>query len=302
MSPLPPFPTSEFLHLQPPYRTLTAVKDPTRLWAGASLPTGEALVWHLGNGLNGHAFEAARCRPPGVALIVILPAASSVKDPCELLRIVELCQPHSILPNHVQPNPVDLQTILRRAPDELPSDVIDYLAWRGVILDQETRHVVRKTIEQSGQLRTVTALSRSLYSSRRALGRRFLDRGLPVPSHWLNFGRILRACILLQNQRASLFDVACDLGYPDGFALSNQMNRLVGTRPSTARDHLGWEWIVESWMRREALLGSLAIEYSTLFLPGSRESMEPLDAPARPQAKPTRASRSRGSGKRRNAS
>jgi AraC-like DNA-binding protein len=142
------------------------------------------------------------------------------------------------------------------------------MAWRGVSLDPDTRHIVRRTLELSCELRTVSALSRSLYLSRRALGRRFLDRGIPVPSHWLHFGRVLRACLKLQAATSNLFDVACDLGYPDGFALSNQMHRLLGIRPSVARDHLGWEWVLEAWLRREAETGGFAADYLSYLSPG----------------------------------
>jgi AraC-like DNA-binding protein len=236
------------------------------------------LVWRVGSPLSGDAFEAARSRPPGVALVVILPAHDGLPPTGDFLRIVELCRPHSILPHHVLPNPLDLQTLLRRPPDDLAGEVMDYLAWRGVVLDQDTRHVVRRTIELSGELRTVSGLARSLYLSRRALGRRFLERGIPVPSHWLHFGRILRACIQLQNMKSSLFDVASDLSYPDGFALSNQMSRLVGVRPSVAREYLGWEWIFEAWLRQEAETGGFAGEYVSLLTldqPRTTPSAEP---------------------------
>jgi len=143
-----------------------------------------------------------------------------------------------------------------RVPDDLAGEVWDYLSWRGLSLDSDTRHLVRRTLDLAGEIRTVTALARSLYLSRRALGRRFMERGIPVPSHWLHFGRILRAALHLQGVRSTLFDVACALGYPDGFALSNQMHRLAGIRPSMARDHLGWEWVVESWVRKETATGS----------------------------------------------
>jgi AraC-like DNA-binding protein len=148
---------------------------------------------------------------------------------------------------------------------------LDYLSWRGIVLDADTRHIVRRTLELSSELRTVSALSRSLYLSRRALGRRFLDRGIPVPSHWLHFGRVLRACMLLQGLTSNLFDVACETGYPDGFALSNQMNRLLGIRPSVAKDHLGWEWLLEAWLRREAATGGFAPEYVKQIIPSPFE-------------------------------
>jgi AraC-like DNA-binding protein len=215
--------------------------------------------------LSGDAFEIARSRVPGVALVVILPAHDAIPHTGDFLRIIELCRPHSVLPHHVQPNPLDLQALLRRPPEDLASEVLDYLTWRGIVLDQDTRHVVKRTLGLSAEVRTVSALSRSLYLSRRALGRRFLDRGIPVPSHWLHFGRVLRACLHLQNMKSSLFDVASDLSYADGFALSNQMSRLVGVRPSVAREYLGWEWILEAWLRREAENGGFSREYASLL-------------------------------------
>jgi len=248
-------PRTAFLYFQSPYRQISSVPDQTPILEHQrQVPQGDLLIWTLGSPLSVSEFEAARNRQPGVALLVILPAAEKVDDATEVLRVVEHCRPQSILPHHLNPSPMDLQALLRRPPDDLAGEVLDYLAWRGIVMDSDTRHIVRRTIELSEDLHTVSALARSLYLSRRALGRRFLDRGLPVPSHWLHFSRVLRASIQLQNLKASLFDVAYDLGYPDGFALSNQMNRLVGVRPSTARERLGWEWILESWLRTEGVM------------------------------------------------
>jgi len=126
------------------------------------------------------------------------------------------------------------------------------------VVDPDTRRLLRKTLELSGELRTVSGLARSLYMSRRALGRRFTTRGLPVPSHWLHFGRVLRAAVRLQNPGSTLYAVACELGYPDGFSLSNQMHRLTRLRPSIMKECFGWEWIVEAWLRQEAEEGSLS--------------------------------------------
>jgi len=269
----------QFFHFRPPYRTLTREEAVVPDWGrGSSAGLGHLLLWVVGAPLSGRAFEAAQGRPPGLPLVVVLPAADAAGEASELLRIIELCRPHSVLPHHLQPSPLDLRALLRRPPDDLVSEVMDYLGWRGITTDQDTRHLVRRTLELSSELRTVSALSRSLYLSRRALGRRFLDRGLPVPSHWLHFGRVLRACLDLQNLESNLFDVACDHGYPDGFALSNQMNRLVGLRPSMVRENLGWEWILEAWLSREASRGGFAGEFRSLFLPGRTMANDPARA------------------------
>jgi AraC-like DNA-binding protein len=241
----------------PPYRLLEGVTDTSELSARLRGAPGVALIWCLEEGEWGASFDIIRGRPGGVALIVVLPRADSGGRDPELLRIVELCRPHSILPYHPEPNPNDLRSLLCRTPDDLAIEVTDYLAWRGITVDGDTRRLIRRTIELAGEIRSVSGLSRSLYLSRRALGRRFLTRGLPVPSHWLHIGRILRAALRMQSTEDTLFTIACDLGYPDGFALSNQMHRLIGVRPPSARDCLGWEWLIESWLRREAELGGL---------------------------------------------
>jgi AraC-like DNA-binding protein len=259
----------------PPYRWLESLDDPAPPSAKLRTIPGAALVWCLEEGDWGRSFDVVRTRPGGVALIVVLPRAEEVARDRDVLRVVELCRPHSILPFHPEPNPNDLKSLLCRAPDDLAIEVTDYLAWRGIVVDGDTRRLIRRTIEVAGEIRSVSALSRSLYLSRRALGRRFLSRGLPVPSHWLHFGRILRATLRLQGTDDTLFTVACDLGYPDGFALSNQMYRLTGIRPTAARECLGWEWVMESWLRVEADHGGLVPDLTSLETPSTPHRAEP---------------------------
>ena len=49
-------------------------------------------------------------------------------------------------------------------------------------------------------------------------------------------------------------------GYPDGFALSNQMKRLTDVRPSDVKGHIGWEWVLESWIQKEIAAGGFGRE------------------------------------------
>jgi AraC-like DNA-binding protein len=263
----------------PPYRWLESLNEPAPPPAGLRTIPGAALIWCLEEGDWGRSFDVVRTRPGGVALIVVLPRAEEVAQDRDVLRVVELCRPHSILPYHPEPNPDDLRSLLRRAPEDLSIEVTDYLTWRGIVVDGDTRRLIRRTIEAAGEIRSVSALSRMLYLSRRALGRRFLSRGLPVPSHWLHFGRILRATLRLQATEETLFTIACDLGYPDGFALSNQMYRLIGIRPTVARECLGWEWVMESWLKKEAEAGGLVPDLSALDAPAPRRPTTPRRLP-----------------------
>jgi hypothetical protein len=65
--------------------------------------------------------------------------------------------------------------------------------------------------------------------------------------------------------------VAFDLGYSDGFSLSNQMKRLLGIRPRHVAARLGWEWVVECWIQEEIREGG--------FGPASLRALSRTDAP-----------------------
>jgi AraC-like DNA-binding protein len=227
---------------------------------------GSLLVWHLGSGIRPQDVEMVRQRPGGLPLVVVLPKTFESPQEASFLHLLESVRPLGILPYQEEPASQDLLAVLRKPPEDLAAEVTDYLVWRGIPLDRETARLIRKTLALSAELRSISALSRSLYLSRRALGRRFLGRGLPVASHWLQFGRLLRVAIRLQNSDDSVLAVGYDLGYPDGFSLSNQMVRLTGYRPVEVRRFLGWEWLLEAWLRREADTGGLAPDLTEGFL------------------------------------
>ena len=233
------------------------LETPLRFLRDGTGLKGSALVWFLEEEEPGTTLEIASRRPAGVVLILILPPASSLTRGMDLMGIISQSKPSAIVPYHEDVEPEDIAALVRRPPPHLAVELTDYLAWRGIRVDRETRRVIRRTVTLSEQVSTVASLSRATYLSRRALGRRFVSRGLPVPSHWLQFSRILRAVVRLQNCSDSLHTVACGLGYPDGFALSNQMKRLTGIRPSIARACLGWEWLVECWLQMERSKGAL---------------------------------------------
>ncbi|HET9949130.1 MAG TPA: AraC family transcriptional regulator [Longimicrobiales bacterium] len=249
---------------------------------------GSALVWFMGSGNLDLTAEVAAGRPGGVSLLVVLPPGERVAEDPNVLGAVQQCRPHGILPYHPNPLPHELAQVLRRPPVDLGGDVIDYLAWRGLLVDRDTGHVIRRVIDLSASLRSVSAVSRSMYLSRRSLGRRLMSRGLPVASHWLQVGRLLRVAVKLQNTDATVASVAFDLGYPDGFSVSNQMERLIGYRPSEVRSHLGWEWVLEAWLKREAALGRLTPSLGRL-LTGGREDPPGTAAPPRRRRRSGRA-------------
>jgi AraC-like DNA-binding protein len=275
--------TLKVLHY--PYDDLDDLTGGRAAMRDAARWPGTALLWVMGErGHHAHA-ELLRTRPGGLALIVILPRPEHLEANQDLIPLLTQCRPTGYLPNHHGPEASDLAQVLRRPPSDLAADVTDYVRWRGLTRDRDTLHLLRQIIDLSKNVRTVDALARAMYMSRRALGRRLTSLGLPVPSHWLQASRILRLTIKLQNSDASLFSLACAAGYPDGFSVSNQMKRLIGTRPSIVRDHLGWEWVFEAWLRSEAESGGLAPKTAREVASGVRAGPRSLATVRRPAAR-----------------
>ncbi len=249
------FPREAVLLLRPPYDRLVAVDpaSPDQPFMG-----GWVMVWNLGSEARSQARHMVAHRPAGLPLAVILPESDDHLSVLRVLKAIERSRPQAVLPFHRTARPREIASVIRRAPASLATSVTEYLEWRGFALDSVTRSVIYRTVELSSRVRTMSDLAKHLYMSRRAVGRRFRNSLLPVPSHWLHIGRVLRATIRLQNSDATLFNIACSLGYPDGFSLSNQMRRLCGFRPQTVRDLIGWEWVFEAWIQREAAAGNVA--------------------------------------------
>jgi AraC-like DNA-binding protein len=244
--------------LAPPYVDLLPLGEEEDFPESPRTLRGVALLWSMARGHRPQHLARAAGRPGGLSLIAVLPPADRVAQLQDrVLEVLEEARPLAVLPFHPRQETAELRHLLRRRPDDPGSELLDFLRWRGLVLDRETRRIIARTVELSGEVRTLGALARGVYLSRRALGRRFQQRGLPVPSHWLQFCRLLRVLHELQNSERSLAEVARTSGYPDGFTLSNQMERLVGVRPSVVRDRLGWEWFVEAWLHREWRQGGL---------------------------------------------
>jgi len=247
-----------FTLLAPPYSKLLPLDNQEEFPEHPRGFRGAALVWNLEPGGTEAELERAAQRPGGLPLMILLPPSTRIpRLRARMMELVEETRPHAILPHHPAPDAEELRFLLAHGSGSLGTDVLDYLKWRGLRLDQETRQVLGRIAVLSEEVRTLGAVARGLYMSRRALGRRFHDRGLPAPSRWLQIYRQLRAAQMLQSCERSLGEIARCLGYPDEFTLSNQMDRMVGVRPSLVRERLGWEWFFESWLRREWDSGSL---------------------------------------------
>jgi AraC-like DNA-binding protein len=219
---------------------------------------GTAVVWRLLDaGRQESEFEQLRARACGLPLIVLLPPPSEIIATLPLLNLVPLLLPKGVLPDGRLATPGRLRAMLAAPPKCLSDSVAIYLGRRGVLPEKQLRLEVHRIFDLAPDVASISTLARRLYTSRRTLGRHLTGAGLPVPSHWLQFARLLHVAIQLQNDNATIFRVAARTGYPDGFTMSNQMKRLLGVRPTVVRRHLGWEWLVETWLMRELKSGRL---------------------------------------------
>ena len=190
-------------------------------------------------------------RPASLPFFVILPEPEDIRPLASILRTVPELGPRGVLPIGGPGTEAALRTLLGTAPASLPKAATEQLSRLGVLCDEETRDRVSTIFAGAPNITSIEQLARTLCQSRRTLGRFFRDRRLPVPSHWLQFARLLHVAVHLQNTSATINRVSSRFGYPDGFTMSNSMKRLLGYRPSFVRDHLGWEWLIEAWLREE---------------------------------------------------
>ncbi len=162
---------------------------------------------------------------------------------------------------HVRGTVVDgepLADTMRRfltAPLDLAADVVAWLAIRLPLLSPQVIALCRVIFRYASVESTIGPLLASVGESSRTARARFRKLALPSPSAWHHVARAIHAALTIQRiPNAPLFDLAMELGYSDHSSLSHQFVRLFGLRASQIRRLLGWEWLLESWLTREAAL------------------------------------------------
>jgi AraC-like DNA-binding protein len=242
-----------------PYERIEPAVAPAAITSGnGPILKGTALIWWLVDSATQESeFDLLRNRPACLPLIILLPPARDIHKSLPLLNLIGLLEPRAVLPGTNLGSPERLRHVLANPPRTLSEAATRSLVRRGVLTSRPLRQEVQRIFELAPEVTSITKLARRMYSSRRTLGRHFGLANLPVPSHWLQFARLLHVSVQLQHDHGAMHRIAARAGYPDGFTMSNQMKRLIGYRPTEVREHLGWEWIIESWLRREKERGSL---------------------------------------------
>lgn len=236
---------------RPPYRAC----EPVPLsWQPEPLLPGAAMAWFMAPVAEVYDELAWLAeRPASLPFFIVLPEPQDIAPLATVLRSVPDLRPRGVLPSAGPGTMGALRTLLAAVPPSLPDAATDHLSRVGVIEDSETRDRVAAIFAGAPHISSIEQLARNLCQSRRTLGRFFNDRDLPVPSHWLQFARLLHVALHLQNTSATINRVSSRFGYSDGFTMSNSMKRLLGYRPSFVREHLGWEWLIQAWLEEEGL-------------------------------------------------
>ena len=97
----------------------------------------------------------------------------------------------------------------------------------------------------------VSALLATLGHAERTVRTWFRRAGVPGPGKWLAAAHAVHAALRLQAEDSTpLLTIAVECGYSDHSSLSRQSLRLFGVRPGVIRRTLGWEWLLDRWLRR----------------------------------------------------
>jgi AraC-like DNA-binding protein len=238
--------------LAPPYRQFEAVPDVAAL-APADLPDASVLAVHLAAPEEVWS-EAARLVPRlrarfPAAPVVLRVGRGAPMDDAEWARRAGGLHVRAVLPDDEPPLP-RLRRALTNSTD-LPDEVERWLPVRLPGLPPAVMHLVAGIVREAPGRADVGELLAGLGHAERTVRTWFQRAGVPGPGKWLAAAHAVRAALRLQAEPgAPLLTLAVESGYSDHSSLSRQSLRLFGVRPGAIRGTLGWEWLLDRWLRR----------------------------------------------------
>jgi AraC-like DNA-binding protein len=244
------------LHLKPPY-TASATAVMVREVDASKIVPGSVLALHItARNIDwsecSETVRGLRHRLPSVP--VVLSLGPDIPDGLFLARQATRASVRAVVSGAAP-----LGESLRRPLTDtqtLGADVVEWLGLFGIRLTPTLNHLVSHIFSDAPRFREVADLLRDIGAAESSTRFRFRKKGLPAPSRWLQAARGLHAALRIQLEpERSILAHACDLGYADHSALCHQMRRLFGTTPAAVRGTLGWEWLLERWVRNNVLAG-----------------------------------------------
>lgn len=139
-------------------------------------------------------------------------------------------------------------------PTVLPEQIGQWLRLRLPGLPPAVRGLIDEIVRLSPRFGEVGPLLGSIGHAERTARTWFRRAGAPGPGKWLAAAHAVRAALRMQADHAApLLTLAVECGYSDHSSLSRQSLRLFGARPGAIRRTLGWEWLLDRWLRRAGL-------------------------------------------------
>ena len=253
------------LRLVPPYQRFESVPDLATLTPG-DLPPATVLAVHVG---SPHASWSAatglvpRLRERFPAAPVVL-CAGRTGDLGNLARAprADGLEVRAVLLEDEPPLP-RLRRILTD-PTHLPEEVEHWLPVRLPDLPPAVVRIAAGIVREAPGCPQVGGLLARLGHAERTVRTWFRRAGVPGPGKWLAAANAVRAALRLQAEEgAPLLALAVECGYSDHSSLSRQSLRLFGLRPGAIRGTLGWEWLLDRWLRRASARGVFGVESSS---------------------------------------
>jgi AraC-like DNA-binding protein len=238
--------------LSPPYDHFEAVPDLSVL-TPQDLPDAAVLVVGLDPPRLGWDDIAPmapdlRARFPAAPLALLVPPGVDAAELESARRAGEL-DVRAVLIDGEPPRP-RLRHVLTDA-SSLADQVERWLPARLPQVPAEVRGTIGTIVRLSAGFAEVSALLGTLGQAERTVRTWFRRAGVPGPGKWLAASHAVRAALRLQAEESSpLLTVAVECGYSDHSSLSRQSLRLFGVRPGALRRTLGWEWLLDRWLRR----------------------------------------------------
>jgi AraC-like DNA-binding protein len=249
-----PLPVYPILHLKPPY-TPSATSVMVREVDATKIVPGSVLALHItARTVNwadcSEAIRGLRRRLPSVP--VVLSLGPDIPDSLFLAAQAARSSIRAVVAGNAP-----LGESLRRPLTDthtLGPDVVEWLSLFGLRLTPTLSHLISQIFTDAPRFTEVGMLLKSIGAAESSTRFRFRKKGLPAPSRWLQAARALHAALRIQLQpEKSILAHACALGYADHSALCHQMKRIFRTTPAMVRETLGWEWLLERWVRAEIL-------------------------------------------------
>jgi AraC-like DNA-binding protein len=247
-------PVYPILHLKPPY-TPSATAIMVREVDTSKIVPGSVLALHI-TARNvdwpacSEAVRGLRSRLPAVP--VVLSLGPDISDGLFLAVQAARSSVRAVVAGNAP-----LGEALRRPLTDTQSlgpDVVEWLSLFGLRLSPTLNHLICRIFTDAPRFTEVGELLQAMGAAESSTRFRFRKKGLPAPSRWLQAARGLHAALRIQVEpEKSILAHACALGYADHSALCHQMKRMFGTTPASVRETLGWEWLLERWVRAEVL-------------------------------------------------